>query len=173
MNEGMLIVREEREADFDAIRQVVMEAFASAEHSDGDEYALVERLRQTDDYIPALSLVAEWGGEVVGHIMFSRISIGNTEAIALAPLAVLPSFQDRGIGKELIMAAHQRAQELGYCCSVVLGSPGYYSRYGYVPASIYGITSPFDVPSEFYMVCPFHLPVPVGMVTYSDAFGLH
>ena len=71
MNEGMLIVREEREADFDAIRQVVMEAFASAEHSDGDEHALVERLRQTDDYIPALSLVAEWGDEVVGHIMFS------------------------------------------------------------------------------------------------------
>lgn len=119
MNEGMLIVREEREADFDAIRQVVMEAFASAEHSDGDEHALVERLRQTDDYIPALSLVAEWGDEVVGHIMFSRISIGNTEAIALAPLAVLPSFQGHGIGKELIMAAHQRAQELGYCLSLI------------------------------------------------------
>lgn len=167
-----VIIRGEREADFDAIRLVVKEAFAGAEHTDGDEHNLVDRLRLTVDYVPELSLVAEIGGRIVGHIMFSLIHIGNTEAMALAPLAVLPSFQNRGIGQLLIKAGHQRAKAEGYCCSVVLGSPEFYSKSGYLPASSFGIKAPFDVPSQFYQVCPLVKSVPEGTVRYSAAFGL-
>lgn len=168
----LLTIRQEEERDFDAIRNVVKAAFAGAEHTDGDEHNLVDRLRITDEYIPELSLVAEVDGMIVGHIMFSRIYIGEVEALGLAPLAVIPSFQNKGIGQRLIKTAHRRAKEMGYCCSVVLGSPGYYSKSGYLPASTFDIMSPFGVPPQFYMVYPLNPPLPEGTVRYSDAFGI-
>ena len=125
--EDALIIRSEQSADAHAIRHIVKEAFAKAEHTDSDEHNLVERLLSTDDYIAELSLVAEINGKAVGYIMFSRIYIGPTEAVALAPLAVLPGFQNRKIGQALIQAGHHRARALGYSCSVVLGAPGYYA----------------------------------------------
>lgn len=170
--EDALIIRSEQSADAHAIRHIVKEAFAKAEHTDSDEHNLVERLRSTDDYIAELSLVAEINGKAVGYIMFSRIYIGPTEAVALAPLAVLPGFQNRKIGQALIQAGHHRARALGYSCSVVLGAPGYYARYHYLPASQFGITPPFDVPAEFYMVCQLNPPIPRGEVCYSPAFRL-
>ena len=80
-------IRQERQEDFQLIRELVRHAFALAEHSDGDEHNLIERLRLSPEYIPELSLVAVSGDNVLGHIMFSKISIAQTEAIALAPLA--------------------------------------------------------------------------------------
>lgn len=165
------IIRTEDTADYNAVRRVVAEAFARAEYTDGDEHNLVDRLRMTEAYIPALSLVAVVDGEIVGHIMFSRVHIGTVEAIALAPLAVLPAYQHRGIGLALIQAGHRRAQELGYSCSVVLGAPGYYAKSGYVRADISGIRPPFDVAPQYYMVCPLNPPLPRGTVRYSCAFG--
>lgn len=167
-----LSIRKECEHDYDAIRHVVRDAFAKAEHTDGDEHNLVERLRQTDEYIPELSLVAEVNDEIVGYVMFSRILIDNVIAVAPAPLAVLPSCQRQGIGEALIRSGHQKAIELGYICSVVLGSPEYYTKHGYIQASSFGIMPPFDVPSQYYMVCPLNPPVPHGKVTYSKAFML-
>lgn len=167
-----LTIRTERATDFEAIRSLVKAAFAKAEHTDGDEHNLIERLRKSGDYIPALSMVAEINGEIAGHIMFSRIYIGDTEAVALAPLAVLPKFQNRGIGRALIHSGHKAASEMGYCCSVVLGDPGYYAKSGYRPAAAFGIKAPFDVPQQFYMVYPFVASVPDGTVRYSEAFML-
>ena len=166
-----ITVREECEADFDRIWHLVKEAFAGAEHTDGDEHNLVSRLRHTDNYIPELSLVAEHDGVIVGYAMFSRIHIDDVAAVALAPLAVLPAFQSQGIGQRLILAGHKRAMEMGYPCSVVLGSPEYYTRSGYLPAAKHGIRAPFDVPEQFYMVYPLNSPLPSGMVRYSPAFG--
>jgi hypothetical protein len=167
-----LLVRPEREADFDAVRRVVEEAFARAEHTDGDEHNLVDRLRRSEEYIPSLSLVAEVNGEIVGYVMFSRIYVGNAEAVALAPLAVLPAYQNKGIGRALICDGHRRAMKMGYGCSVVLGSPDYYSKCGFLPASQFGITAPFEIPSQFYMVYPMTRSIPGGRVRYSAAFGL-
>lgn len=167
-----LIIRQEREDDSDEIRRVVKAAFDGAEHTDGDEHNLVDRLRDSPEYIPALSLVAEIDNEIVGYAMFSRILIDGAEAIALAPLAVRPGFQNQGIGRALINEGHRRAIESGYPCSVILGSPDYYSGSGYLPAASFGITAPFDVPSQFYMVCPFTPVMPHGTVRYSQAFGL-
>ncbi len=165
-----LLIRPEREFDFDKIRSVVKTAFAGAEHTDGDEHNLVDRLRCTNEYIPELSFIAEVNGNIVGYAMFSRINIGITKAIALAPLAVLPDFQGYGIGRALIEAGHKKAAESDYYCSVVLGSPEYYSKSGYLPASPFGIIPPVDVPPRFYMVFPFKPELPHGTVRYSQAF---
>lgn len=165
-------IRTERPCDFDEIRAVVKSAFAGAQHTDGDEHNLVDRLRCAEEYIPELSFVAEINGRIVGYAMFSQINIGASKAIALAPLAVLPVFQNRGIGRALIEAGHRKAKEGDYCCSVVLGSPEYYSRSGYLPASPFGIEAPFEVPPQYYMVFPFKPELPHGTVRYSQAFVL-
>lgn len=167
-----LVIRPERKYDFEEIRSVVKTAFAGAEHTDGDEHNLVDRLRSSDEYIPELSFVAEINGKIVGYAMFSLINIGIARAIALAPLAVLPGFQGLGIGRSLIETGHRKAKEGGYWCSVVLGAPEYYSKSGYLPALPFGIIAPFEIPSEFYMVFPFKSEVPGGVVRYSRAFRL-
>lgn len=168
----LLNIRKEQKSDYDSIRDMIKNAFMTAEHTDGDEHNLVDRLRLTEDYIPGLSLVAEVNGIPAGYIMFSRIYIGSRQAIAFAPLAVHPDFQNRGIGRSLIQYGHKKAQESGYSCSVVLGSPAYYAESGYLRASDFGIIAPFDMPSEYYMVYPLMPPVPEGIVRYSPAFGL-
>lgn len=171
MIEG-LVIRPEREHDFDEIRSIVKTAFAGAEHSDGDEHNLIGRLRCSDEYIPEHSFIAEINGKIVGYAMFSLINIGIARAIALAPLAVLPGFQGLGIGRELIETGHRKAKEGDYWCSVVLGAPEYYSKSGYLPALPFGIIAPFDIPSQFYMVFPLKSEVPGGVVRYSRAFRL-
>ena len=88
-------IRQERQEDFQQVRDLVREAFALAEHSDGDEHNLIERIRLSSGYIPELSLVAVAGDFVLGHVMFSKISVGQSEAVALAPLAVRFGKQDR------------------------------------------------------------------------------
>ena len=167
-----LLIRPEKECDFDEVRSVVKMAFAVAEHTDGDEHNLIDRLRSTDEYIPELSFIAEVNNRIVGYAMFSRIYIGLTKAVALAPLAVLPRFQNYGIGRALIETGHRKAAESDYFCSVVLGSPEYYSKSGYLPALQYGIKAPFEVPTQFYMVFPLKPRLPRGTVRYSQAFGI-
>lgn len=170
-----VVIRKECPADYADISELVRSAFLTAERSDGTEHELVDRLRKSAEYIPDLALVAESGGRTVGYLMMTSIKIGgSTGAVALAPLAVSERFRGLGIGRKLIAEAHSCARSLGYCCSVVLGSPAYYSGSGYVSASLYGIKAPFDVPEPFYMVYPLihdaHLPA--GEVSYSAAFGL-
>lgn len=168
-----LTIRPERPADYPSIYRLVQAAFAGSEHTDGDEQNLVERLRRTPDYIPALSLVALDGETPVGHILFSRIRVGEDEALALAPLAVLPAYQGRGVGSALVEAGHRAAAGLGYTHSIVLGHPGYYPRFGYRPAAPYGILCPFDAPEDAFLAVNL-LGEPVslrGMVTYGPAFG--
>lgn len=167
-----VVIRTEQPCDFDEIRTVVKTAFAGAEHTDGDEHNLVDRLRRTEEYVPELSFVAEIEGKIVGYAMFSRIKIGMSKAIALAPLAVLPGFQNQGIGRALIEAGHRKAKAEDYYCSVILGSPGYYSKSGYFPALTFGIEAPFEVPTQSYMVFPLKPNLPHGKVRYSQAFGI-
>ena len=150
-----ITIREERPADFPAVRRLIRSAFAAETFSDHQEHLLVERLRRTDAFIPSLALIAETGGKPVGYLLMSRIFIrsGNkrAESLALAPVAVLPEYQKRGIGKALIEEAHGRAAASGYRSALVLGHPGYYTRFGYEKASRFGIVFPFDVPEEYCM----------------------
>lgn len=169
-----MTIRQEHQEDFPQIRQLVKDAFAHAEHHDGDEHNLIERIRLSSGYIPELSLVAISGDVILGHIMFSKIYVGESAAIALAPLAVRPDWQRQGVGSQLISAGHIIGRKMGYPCSVVLGDNHYYSKFGYESASKYGIIAPFNVPDEYYMVFGLEKTgtIPSGNVRYSDAFGL-
>ena len=168
----MLTIRQEKPEDYRQVEQVVEQAFAHAEHTDHDEHNLVARLRGSEAFIPELSLVAEQDGRIVGHILFTRLKVGQTTQLALAPLAVHPDFQRQGIGGALIEEGHRIAAQLGYDYSILLGHPTYYPRFGYQPASRFGIQSPFDVPDENYMA--FDLsgrhPQMSGQVEYPPKF---
>ena len=170
-----MIIRQEHNKEFHSIYALVKAAFESAEHADGNEPDLVNALRKSDSYIPELSLVAEIDGKIVGHIMFTKLKIGNQVQLALAPLSVLPEYQKQGIGTALIQEGHTRARALGYEYSVVLGSEKYYPRTGYLPAKNYGISAPFDVPDENFMACKLseNAPAVCGIVQYANEFGIN
>ena len=128
-----VIIREERQKDFEKITQVVKAAFKNVEQTDHTEHLLVERLRKSQAYIPALSLVAQTPqGEIVGHLLLSKAHIINGsqsfEVLALAPLSVAPAFQRNSIGSKLIEVAHPRAKKLGYAAIVLLGHKGLLSE---------------------------------------------
>ena len=169
-----MIIRQEHNKEFHSIYELVKAAFESAEHADGNEPDLVNALRKSDSYIPELSLVAEIDGKIVGHIMFTKLKIGNQVQLALAPLSVLPDYQKQGIGTALIQEGHTRARALGYEYSVVLGSEKYYPRTGYLPAKNYGIFAPFNVPDENFMACKLseNAPAVCGIVQYAKEFGI-
>ena len=167
-------IREERPEDYAAIHALVKAAFAGVQHADGNEQDLVAALRKEAAYIPGLALVAEETGRIVGHVLFTKAQVGLAEVVALAPLAVLPAHQGKGVGSALIQAGHKAARALGYAYSVVLGSADYYPRFGYVPADTLGILPPFEVPRENFMVCKLTPSAPAisGMMVYAKAFGI-
>ena len=169
-----LEIRQETAQDHTVIYQLVKEAFASAEHCDGNEQDLVSALRASSAFVPELSLVAVAGGSIVGHILFTKVLVGEHTALALAPLSVRPAYQRQGVGLALMKAGHSAAQKLGYDYSIVLGSSAYYPKIGYVPASTYGILSPFDVPDENFMALKLNDGAAAlnGTVKYDKAFGI-
>ena len=170
----MLEIRKEKREDYEEIYEVVKQAFEMAEHSDGNEQDLVVLLRDSNNFIPELSLVAIKVNRVVGYILFTKIKIGEYEELALAPLGILPEYQKQGIGKKLIEEGHKIAKELGYHYSVVLGSEHYYPKMGYVPANQYGIKAPFEVPNENFMAIKLNDTNKEinGIVEYAKEFGI-
>ena len=147
----MFKIRKENKNDYNEVYNVIKKAFETAEHSDENEQDLVVRLRKSKAFIPELSLVAVEENKIVGYILFTKIKIKDNIELALAPLAVLPEYQRKGIGKKLIETGHNIAKNLGYHYSIVLGSENYYSKMGYIPAIQYGIKAPFQVPDENFM----------------------
>lgn len=147
---SVIVVRGERADDRGAIRAVHRAAFGREDEAD-----LVDRLRTDAAYIASLSLVAECEGRVVGHIMLTRARVesasGEVEALALAPMAVLPRMQRRGVGAALVRGALGEAEKAGYALVVVLGHAAYYPRFGFKPASMYGIVASFPVPDEAFL----------------------
>lgn len=170
----MLEIRKETQKNYDEVYDLIKTAFKTAKHSDGNEHDLVVALRKSNNFIPDLSLVAIEDHKIVGYILFTKIKIGDYEEIALAPLAVLPQYQRKGIGRKLIESGHKIAKELGYNYSVVLGSENYYSKFNYVPAILYGIKTPFEVPNENFMAIKLNdanLKLE-GTVEYAKEFGI-
>jgi len=142
-----------------------------------NEARLVENIRRLPNFNSALSLVAIESDRLVGHILFSEIAIaisrGDVTALALAPLAVLPQFQNQGIGSRLVREGLKQCQILGYKVVIVLGHPNFYPRFGFAPAINKGLRSPFSVPDEAFMVLelvPGALTGISGTVKYSSPF---
>ena len=165
-----MLVRAEKEIDRDSVYAVHSSAFETP-----SEAHLVDALREQAQ--PLVSLVAEDHGELVGHILFSPVSLsGNPElkVMGLAPLAVTPEHQRRGFGSALVRAGLERCRELGSTAVVVLGHPEYYPRFGFSPAARFGIDSEYPVPEEVFMAMelePRALAGRTGRVRYPAAFS--
>ena len=168
------MIRQETPKDYDAVYALVKEAFEKAPHRDGNEQDLVAALRRSDAFVPALSLVAEREGRIVGYILFTELRVAGRAALALAPLAVLPAYQGQGVGSALVREGHRIAREMGYPYAVVLGSTDYYPRFGYRPAAEYGIRAPFDLAGDHFMAVRLlpQAPPLEGVAQYAREFGL-
>ncbi len=167
------IVRAEVESDHIAIDRLHQSAFGQ----DG-ESRLVRALRCLPDFAPELSLVADAKQRIIGHILFTSIRIrGPTRsvpALALAPMAVLPQWQRRGVGSSLMQIGLDCCRRLGHTRVIVVGHSRYYGRFGFVSASRFGIQAPFPVSPDAFMAlalqvhalsgCP-------GVVEYPAAFA--
>ena len=172
-----MIIRKEEIKDKEEIYNLVKEAFKNAEHSDGQEHNLVNKLRNSESFIPELALVAEDNEKIAAHIMYTKVHIVNGEekyeSLALAPLSVLPEYQNKGVGSHLVNTSLNIARALGYESVIVLGSEKYYPRFGFEEAAKYKITATFDVPSENFMVLELKknaLKGMCGMVSYCKEF---
>ena len=145
----MLTIRRQTPEDAAAIRHVNEDAFGSTVEAD-----LVEKLHSRQVF--TLSLIATCEERVVGHILFSPVTIESESlsfaAVGIGPMAVLPDYQRRGIGSQLVRAGLGECERLGHEIVVVLGHPDYYPRFGFVPASTYGIKCEYEVPDETFMV---------------------
>ncbi len=140
-------VRAETPEDFSAIDVVNLSAFEGEA-----EAQLIAELRKSPSFVPDLSLVAELNGRIVGHVVLTRVKLvsdqGESEILALGPMSVVPSQSHRGIGSELIDAAVARARPLCYNAIVVAGHPDYYLRFGFRPASDWGLSCNLPIPED-------------------------
>jgi predicted N-acetyltransferase YhbS len=163
-------IREERPEDARVIGIVTEAAFAQAAHASGTEARIVEALRAAGAL--TLSLVAvDEGGEVIGHIAFSPVTIGDgtRDWFGLGPVSVAPGRQRHGIGQALVREGLARLAAAGAAGCVLLGDPGYYGRFGfaYDPALTYG-----DVPAGAFQRLVLTGAVPKGEVAYHPGFDV-
>ncbi|WP_179393927.1 GNAT family N-acetyltransferase [Lacticaseibacillus absianus] len=149
-------------------------------HADGDEAALVARLRHSATYRSADDVVAlSDDGTLIGHALLSQAAVvGPTHewpVFVLAPLAVHPDWQGQGVGSALLTYLAVQAGEDARRAIAILGDPGYYGRFGYQPARDFGVTAPFAVPDANLMlkaIVPGGLTGVSGTLRYDPAFGL-
>lgn len=170
-----IVIRSEERRDFAAIREIHRLSFGGE-----NEATLVEKIRGSRDYTPGLSLVADFEGRAVGHVLFSKIWIRPPDpklpeevALALAPLAVHPDFRNKGIGSELVTQGLKTCRQHGYGLVIVVGEQSYYSRFGFIPARPKGLEVPFPVPERAFLVAeiiPRPGPVIKGTIRYPQAF---
>ncbi|WP_053756048.1 bifunctional class I SAM-dependent methyltransferase/N-acetyltransferase [Streptomyces sp. AS58] len=163
--------RPETTADIPAVRAINLAAFPTAEEAD-----LVEVLRADPEaWIDGLSMITTApDGTPVGHALLTRCHVDGAPALALAPCAVLPSAQRTGAGSAAVRAALEAARARGENLVVVLGHADYYPRFGFTPASRFGIRAPFEVPDEAMMAMSLDdtRPLPAGTIRYPAAFGV-
>lgn len=164
-----LTIRPETPEDTAAIERVTRDAFRASPHGDGGEAEIVAQLRSSAALV--LSLVAEDGGRVVGHVAFSPVTISDGTAgwLGLGPVSVDPREQGRGVGAALIRTGLARLREAGAAGCVLVGEPSYYSRFGFAVDP--RLTFP-GVPPEYFQVLAFSASMPVGTVAYAGAFTL-
>lgn len=168
-------LRTELAADFAAVRTVVESAFDSVKHAD-----LVDALRRPPMHVPELCVVAERDDVVVGYVMIGYATLvdgrASRQVASLSPLAVVPSAQRQGIGSALVREVTSRAERLGEPAVVLEGDPAYYMRFGFEPATAYGIELPLPswAPPEAAQILwlAAHTDSLRGRVEYPPAFDI-
>lgn len=165
-----MIIRKEEDTDHPLVYQLNARVF----ESDG-EAKLVEKLRGSPDAL--LSLVAEKQERIVGHIMFSKVSLighADLKIVGLAPLAVAPEVQNTGIGSELVNQGLSLCCEAGVDAVVVLGHSHYFPKFGFKPGVSFGVDCEYDVPEDVFMLNELKegsLTGKQGVIFYHPAFA--
>ncbi|MGW3580110.1 GNAT family N-acetyltransferase [Streptomyces rubiginosohelvolus] len=163
--------RPETPADRAAVHGVNTAAFPTRDEAD-----LVDALRADPEaWLPELSYVAEApDGSLAAYALLTRCRVDDAPALALAPVATVPVYQRQGAGLAVVRAVLDAARVRGEALVLVLGHPEYYPRFGFGPASRYGIRPGFEVPDEAMMalVLDDSVPVPAGLIRYPAAFGV-
>ena len=166
-----MLVRQEEARDRDAALEVERSAFGSDE-----EPGIIEAVRDEEG---SFALVADDEGAIVGHVQFSRAWIGETAVVALGPVGVLPARQGQGVGSELIRDGLDEARSRGEAAVILLGDPAFYPRFGFEPASAFGLANPyagvrpdgFEIAEEDFMVARLGGSRLAGEVRWHPAFG--
>jgi len=163
----MYFCRPERASDAAAIHAILESAFPSSA-----EARLVDALRASGKL--AVSVVAADGANPVGHIAFSPVTVGQATGLGLAPMAVLPAHQNKGVGALLVREGLASCMQLGCGFVVVLGEPEYYGRFGFARASNYGLDNEYGADEAFMALelKPGSLPPAGGIVRYAPEFAL-
>ena len=166
----MYIIRNEQREDRPGVRHVNTTAFDTSTEAD-----LVDALRLQLNSL--ISIVAVENEAVVGHILFSPVTLSSQPdmpIMGLAPMAVVPGRQRQGVGSALVRAGLDACRRSGVGAVVVLGHAEYYPRFGFVPASVFGLVSEYDVPDEVFMAIelePAGLRGKSGTIAYHPAFA--
>ncbi len=143
----MAIVRPEQSGDEPAIAAIHVAAFEDASEAD-----LVSRLRASEAWVPELSLVVQQEEQLVAHALFSRVTAGESEALVLGPIAILPDHQRGGLGTALVRMGLERARGLKFECVVAIGPPAFLASCGFRPAAARGLTTEMELPDEVFQV---------------------
>ena len=168
-----MLIRRETAKDLTAVRSLVGAAFGRASAAaEPIEVDLLDSLRASEDWLPALSLVAETtAGDVIGHVVCSRAVIDHIAVVGLGPLAVRPDHQGEGVGSALMHAVLAAAEALDIPAVVLLGSPDYYRRFGFRSAAELRVQSPDPDWGHYFQVRPLGArPCPEGAFRYAAPF---
>jgi predicted N-acetyltransferase YhbS len=155
-----LVLRDEQPGDREALLALTAEAFAISPVTglpvDGTpiEVGVLRELFECPEYIPALSIVAELGGEIVGHVISTRGWVGELELLGLGPISVHPHFQRQGIGSALMHESASRAEAAGEPGIALVGNPASYGRFGYVPSRSFGVEPPEPAWGDAFQLLP-------------------
>lgn len=157
----------ESTGDETRIHHVTEQAFLSGRHTDRTEQFIVDSLRRAGAL--TISHVAKADGEIIGHVAISPVTLssGSTGWFGLGPISVLPEFQGHGVGSMLMKSSLSALETMGASGCVVLGDPGYYSRFGF--KLVDGLVFP-GVPAEYFQALSFNDSFPHGEVAYNEAF---
>lgn len=152
-----MIIRQENSSDFSIVYELIQKAFESAPDAEGDEQDFIERQRNLDSYIPELALVLEHDARLIGHVMLTRAYISTPEGrqpiLLLACVALQAEWRSRGNGTALIEEALRRAESLGHAAIILVGEPAYYSRFGFVCSTKFGITNENGFEAKYVQIC--------------------
>ncbi|WP_158796184.1 GNAT family N-acetyltransferase [Pedobacter sp. L105] len=172
-------LRQEKQVDHSAVAEAIIASYKDVGYSNHREQLMVERLRNSDSFVPELSIVAEnEHQEIVGHIMLTKMHIQNKgidySALTLAPLSIIPSYQNKGIGSKLVMESHRIAADLGFKFIAILGIPNYYPKFGYELTSRYDISLPIKIAKSNSLIISLidhdFSEIIGGTIKYSDEF---
>ena len=167
-----MIIREEKMREFYTVTALVREAYINADRSTGREYKLVELLRESEAYIPKLSLVAVIDNAIAGYGMFLRGKVGAQDVLILGLLAVAQSMRGHGVGGALILEGQRLARKMGYSYLFVHGSNVYYPRLGYDFAHKFGVEPPAGLDRDHMMGIQLdaHAEPLQGVLEYPEPF---